>query len=284
VTQSSHGSPLVRFLRDPSRALTHSLTALQHAALHLLPLAFAMCAVAVAFLVARLALPRVREQRLADGARLVELAVPPELDSDGALLLWSALHDLLRPRLARLLRGQPQIAWEVTADNGGSRFRLWIPGAVPPGLVERGLASAWPGIITESSAADDSAQATDGAGEEGHHAEGEAVRDDEQQVVAGEAVADPKGEADQQDERVGERESGRGAAPKQLPQLKHRGERHGDRPAGRGNAEDGGEHRASFGSDAFGRWAALPSRLERNARAAAADASTSASSDAEDER
>jgi hypothetical protein len=59
-----------------------------------------------------------------------------------------SLHDLLRPRLARLFGGQPQLAWEIAADNSGSRFRLWIPAAVPPGLVERALASAWPGITT----------------------------------------------------------------------------------------------------------------------------------------
>ena len=45
----------------------------------------------------------------------------------------------------------------------GSRFRLWIPAAVPPGLVERALASAWPGITTsllEQSAKSDTAAAS----------------------------------------------------------------------------------------------------------------------------
>lgn len=143
-----HASPLVRFLRDPSRELAHALTALEQALAHLLPLALALCALAAAVLVARVVLARMRERRLARGARLLELAVPPELDAEGALLLWSALHDLLRPRLARLLGGQPQLAWEIAADQGGSRFRLWLPASVPPGLVERALGSAWPGITT----------------------------------------------------------------------------------------------------------------------------------------
>jgi len=143
-----HTSPLVRFLRDPSGELAHALTPLEHAAVHLLPLAIVIAALAAALLVTRLVLARRREHRLADGARLLQLAVPPELDAEGALLLWAALHDLLRPRLARLFGGQPQLAWEIAADNGGSRFRLWIPAAVPPGLVERALASAWPGITT----------------------------------------------------------------------------------------------------------------------------------------
>jgi hypothetical protein len=54
----------------------------------------------------------------------------------------------LRPRVARLVGGQPQLSWEIAADHAGTRFRLWVPGAVPPGLVERALASAWPGITT----------------------------------------------------------------------------------------------------------------------------------------
>ena len=143
-----HASPLVRFLRDPSRELARALSLVEHHAAHFLPFALALCAFAAALLVTRLLLARMRERRLADGARLLQLAVPPELDVEGALLLWSALHDLLRPRLARLFGGQPQLAWEIAAANAGSRFRLWIPAAVPPGLVERALASAWPGITT----------------------------------------------------------------------------------------------------------------------------------------
>jgi hypothetical protein len=159
-----HASPLVRFLRDPSGELARALSVIEHHAAHFLPLAIALCACAAAFLVTRLLLARIRERRLADGARLLQLAVPPELDLEGALLLWSALHDLLRPRLARLFGGQPQLAWEIAADNAGSRFRLWIPAAVPPGLVERALASAWPGITTpliEQTADDDPTAATE---------------------------------------------------------------------------------------------------------------------------
>lgn len=143
-----HTPPLVRFLRDPSRALAHTLPALEHTAARAIPLALAVCALVTVALAVRFLLARLHERRLARGARLLQLAVPPELDAEGALLLWSALHDLLRPRLARLLGGQPQLAWEIAADRGGSQFRLWIPGAVPPGLVERALASAWPGITT----------------------------------------------------------------------------------------------------------------------------------------
>jgi hypothetical protein len=147
----AHRSLLIRFLRDPSRQLAHALRGLEHTMLQLLPFAVALCTLTAVALVARVVVTRVRERRLAAGARLIELAVPPELDSEGALLLWSALHDLLRPRLARLLTGQPHVAWEIAADTGGIRFRLWVPSAVPPGLVERALAAAWPGITTTDS-------------------------------------------------------------------------------------------------------------------------------------
>jgi hypothetical protein len=149
----SHAPQLVRFLRDPSRETAHAASTVAQALVHLLPLALLASLIVAALLVTRLVLARVREQRLARGARLVELAVPPELDVDGALLLWSSLHDLLRPRVARLVGGQPQLAWEIAADHAGTRFRLWVPGAVPPGLVERALASAWPGITTAQLAA-----------------------------------------------------------------------------------------------------------------------------------
>jgi hypothetical protein len=151
----AHSSLLVRFLRNPPRELAHGLALFTHALSHLLPFALAVIACAIAALVACAVLSRVRDARLAHGARLLELAVPPELDPAGALLLWSSLHDLLRPRFARLLGGQPQLAWELAADERGSRFRIWIPAAVPPGLVERALASAWPGITTSTPTVED---------------------------------------------------------------------------------------------------------------------------------
>ncbi len=151
----ARSTPLVRFLRNPPHALAHAVTVFMHALAHLLPVALAVVACVVTALVARAVLSRVRDARFAQGARLLELAVPPELDPDGALLLWSSLHDLLRPRMARLFAGQPQLAWEIAADERGSRFRIWIPSAVPPGLVERALASAWPGITTRRPALED---------------------------------------------------------------------------------------------------------------------------------
>jgi hypothetical protein len=89
------------------------------------------------------------------GARLVTVGVPPEVEPSGGLLLWQALHDLLRPRWARLLAGQPHLSWEVAASEAGTVFRLWVPGSVPPGLVERAVVSAWPGASVSTQPAEE---------------------------------------------------------------------------------------------------------------------------------
>lgn len=83
--------------------------------------------------------------RRARRARWIRIGVPPRADPAAAPLLWAALHDLLRPRLARLLGGQPQIAWEVRASDEGTTFGIWTPGTVPPGMIERAVSAAWPG-------------------------------------------------------------------------------------------------------------------------------------------
>jgi len=153
-------SPIVRYLRDPTLLLEdageRAREALELAA------AAAPCALPalLALVLGRVLLGRLRERRLAEGARLIAIGVPPEVEPAGALLLWSALHDLLRPRLARVLAGQPQLAWEIAAGRGGSEFRIWVPKSVPPGLVERALGAAWPGITTSALPAEGGRDAT----------------------------------------------------------------------------------------------------------------------------
>jgi Type IV secretion-system coupling protein DNA-binding domain/TraM recognition site of TraD and TraG len=154
-------SPLVRLLRDPGRELRQQLALLQHALTQALPYLAALAGLALALTLALWLLRRQRARRLAEGARLVRIAVPPELDPQAADVLWKSLHDLLRPPLARLLQGQPHLAWEIAADRAGSAFRLWIPRAIPPGLVERALLSAWPGASIHE---DDATPTSDGDG------------------------------------------------------------------------------------------------------------------------
>src|SRR5919204_3082667 len=150
-------SPLVRLLRDPDGELRQLLDQIRDVLAQALPYLAAIAGLALALTLALWLLYRRRATRLAENARLVRIAVPPELDPQAADVLWKSLHDLLRPPLARLLQGQPHLSWEIAADRAGSAFRLWLPRAIPPGLVERALLAAWPGASLEAHEEDDDA-------------------------------------------------------------------------------------------------------------------------------
>jgi hypothetical protein len=87
------------------------------------------------------------------GARLVTILAPPQPDPDGAAALWGNLAGLLRPRWRRLLCGQPHLCFECHLAAQASTIRMWVPGPVPPGLVERAIAAAWPGATTHTTPA-----------------------------------------------------------------------------------------------------------------------------------
>lgn len=152
-SRSRKSRHLERLLDEPGRPL-QSISRIAHHALtvlvHLWPL---WASLVVLVVVCVSTVRRLRTTRLAQGARLVTIGVPPEVDPAGALLLWSALHDLLRPHLARFLTGQPHLAWEIAAGEEGTTFRLWVPSVIPPGLIERAVSAAWPGASTSTAPA-----------------------------------------------------------------------------------------------------------------------------------
>ncbi|WP_160050818.1 type IV secretory system conjugative DNA transfer family protein [Nocardiopsis sp. FR4] len=78
-------------------------------------------------------------------ARLVEILPPPQSDLAGAEDLWRQMLGTLRPWWKRLLFGQPHLVWEYTMSVHGLHIRMWVPGPLPPGMVERAISSAWPG-------------------------------------------------------------------------------------------------------------------------------------------
>ncbi|MFK4043160.1 type IV secretory system conjugative DNA transfer family protein [Nonomuraea wenchangensis] len=86
-------------------------------------------------------------------ARLIEISSPPRSDPEGAVVLWRQLVGLLRPAWKRLLTGQPHLVWEYYGSEAGVRIRLWVPGLIPPGIVEKAVQAAWPGSTTTTSAA-----------------------------------------------------------------------------------------------------------------------------------
>ena len=124
----------------------------------------AVAAAAAVWVGGRCALRRARHRRWLVGARLVTVLAPPRVDPDGAAALWGHLAGLARPGWRRLLFGQPHLSFEYLITPEGSTIRMWVPGPVPPGLVEHAVAAAWPGATTRTNPAEPGASATrDGA-------------------------------------------------------------------------------------------------------------------------
>jgi hypothetical protein len=73
-----------------------------------------------------------RHARHADGARLVTIAPPPQVDEHGAAALWANLAGILTPsRRRRLLYGSPHVALQYTWTGRELLISLWVPGTVP---------------------------------------------------------------------------------------------------------------------------------------------------------
>lgn len=90
------------------------------------------------------------QDALHERSRVITILAPPRVDSDGAEAMWSNLVGLVRPMMQRLTTGQPHLAWEYVFGHDGVQIRLWVPGVVPPGMVERAVEAAWPGAHTRT--------------------------------------------------------------------------------------------------------------------------------------
>ncbi|WP_239311678.1 TraM recognition domain-containing protein [Frankia sp. Cj3] len=146
-------SPIATYLTDPWGFVHQLLSHLRAWALAWGPVAGPLLAItAVGLLTLRRWVGRRYQQRLTAGARLVTVLAPPTVDPAGATVLWSNLLGLLRPGWRRLL-GQPHLVWEYLFDADGVRIRIWVPGVVPDGFVERAVEAAWPGAHTRTTPA-----------------------------------------------------------------------------------------------------------------------------------
>ncbi|MFI0352841.1 hypothetical protein [Actinomadura sp. 9N407] len=67
---------------------------------------------------------RWRNNRLTEGARLIEIALPPNVEESSAAAWWSHLAGLASPWWKRALYGQPHLAWEFVADVKGLRVQI----------------------------------------------------------------------------------------------------------------------------------------------------------------
>jgi len=144
-TSDAIDSPLARFLLNPSEFLTTVLAGAWY---------WITAAGPVVVLVAALAAVAQRwwSRRCYNAfhrrARVITVTVPPTVDPYGARTLWANLTGLHRPWWRRLVSGQPHLGFEYVFGQEGLHLRIWVPGAVPPGIVERAVEAAWPGART----------------------------------------------------------------------------------------------------------------------------------------
>lgn len=140
---------LSRFMLSPGQTLDALTRDLGHAVVS--PAAIPVGLGIAGMLAVLWVLAGVRRRRLRTGARRITVMTPPEVDAKAAIALWSHLYGQLRPAWQRAVFGQPHLAFEYTVTpEDGAAIRMWVPGAIPPGLVERAIASAWPGAHTDT--------------------------------------------------------------------------------------------------------------------------------------
>ncbi|GAB4054722.1 type IV secretory system conjugative DNA transfer family protein [Catellatospora paridis] len=95
-----------------------------------------------------------RHRRMTDGAGLLTIAPPPQVDQGTAADLWRTLAGVLTPSTwRRLLYGIPHVVFEYSWTGRQLQIQLWVPGSVPRGAAIAAIRSAWPSAsITEADA------------------------------------------------------------------------------------------------------------------------------------
>lgn len=144
------------YLRDPGGALLRLLSDLRDWAVAWGPITAPVLVVVAASAVSgRLWWAHRCHARFVADARCITVLAPPQVDPAGGQALWANLVGLLRPAWRRWFTGQPHVTCEYTFSEAGVAIRLWVPGVIPPGLVERAVEAAWPGAHTSTSSPPD---------------------------------------------------------------------------------------------------------------------------------
>ncbi|MEU4252456.1 DUF87 domain-containing protein [Amycolatopsis sp. NPDC026612] len=139
------------YLTDPWSAVSQLLTAVLEEASSWAPIALSVLVTMISGHAVGRCWWRSRcHAALLTDARCISVLAPPTVDPAGGVLLWSNLVGLLRPSWRRWFAGQPHLAWEYRFSEHGVSLRLWVPGVIPPGLVERAIEAAWPGAHTRA--------------------------------------------------------------------------------------------------------------------------------------
>ncbi len=142
-------NPFGGYLQDPWGTLGRAARHLLHVATTTgARLAVPVAAALLLAVAGRVALNHWRTVRLHQGARLVEILPPPQVDPDSAAAFWRNLRGLLHQR--RLLEGRPHIVFELRWTPEGLCIGVWVPGMLAPRLVERAVQAAWPGARTRT--------------------------------------------------------------------------------------------------------------------------------------
>ena len=138
--------PFIDFLKNPNAWWKQVWTTLSGVAEHWwLPFALAVVGIATTCFAVRGEALRRRSAVMNHGARLVTVLVPPSVEASAGQAFWAHLHGLLRPAWRRVTSGQPHLSFEYAFTHTGLKISIWVPGTVPPGIVERAIEAAWPG-------------------------------------------------------------------------------------------------------------------------------------------
>jgi hypothetical protein len=89
------------------------------------------------------------------GSRLIRIAPPLDVEPASAAALWANLAGILSLSLRqRLLFGPPHVVWEYTWTGRQLHIGVWVPGTVPPRVVEQAVRGAWPAATVTTHAAE----------------------------------------------------------------------------------------------------------------------------------
>lgn len=167
--RASLGSLLGDYLRDPAGTVASVWATVYSGVLEWAPiLAPSVVLLVLAASVGRRWWRRRCHDQRALHARVVTVLAPPTVNPDGAGALFANLVGVLRPAWRRFVFGQPHLAWEYVFTHTGLTIRIWLPGTVPPGLVDRAIEAAWPGARTQTAPASPPMTLS---GPEGEHAQ-----------------------------------------------------------------------------------------------------------------
>lgn len=136
---------LVKLLLHPDEVGREALALIERVVREAAPIVVTLLGLAAGVWLASKLFIRLRDRRMTRSGRRIRILPPPSIPESGGLALWTALHGLIRPRLKRLLLGEPPIVWEVVARADDLEISLWVPESTSIDSVTRAIESAWPG-------------------------------------------------------------------------------------------------------------------------------------------